>query len=240
MNPDEYKKLFALEDNFWWFKGMRKVVFNLVKKHTSTKDLNILDTGCGTGRNLLDLSKLGNAVGLDLSDDALEYCKKRNLEAKKGNVEEMPFQENTFDLVTSIDVIYHRWINSDDKALREINRVLKPEGKAVIQVAAYQFMYSNHDRAVFTERRYTKKQFKKKLKAAGFEIERLTYYNTTLFPIALVKRLIEKESYTSEIKHMSPAINSILTKIALAESSLVKHINMPFGLSLIAVVKKPK
>ena len=218
---------------------MRKVVFNLVKKHTSSKDLKILDTGWGTGRNLLELSKFGEAIGLDLSDDAIEYCEKRNLNVKKGNVEEMPFNENTFDLVTSIDVIYHRWINSDDKALREINRVLKPKGKAIVQVAAYQFMYSNHDRAVFTERRYSKKQFKKKLKAAGFEIERLTYYNTTLFPAALVKRLLEKESYTSEIKHMSPLLNSILTKIALTENSIVKYVNMPFGLSLVAVVKKP-
>jgi len=238
MNPDEYKKLYALEDNFFWFKGMRKVLSNLVKKHTPSKDIKILDAGCGTGRNLIELNKYGSAVGLDLSDIALEFCKKRGLEVKKGNVEQLPFDSNSFDLVTSIDVIYHKWVNSDDRALREIYRVLTPGGKSIVQVAAYQFMYSNHDRAVFTERRYTKHEFKSKLQKAGFKIERITYYNTLLFPFALVKRLVEKESYTSEIRDMPSWLNSTLTNISLLEGSIVKHINMPFGLSIIAVVKK--
>ena len=238
MKPEEYEKLYNLEENFWWFKGMRKVVFNLIKKHAKNKDMNILDTGCGTGMNLIHLKEFGNPTGIDISDYALEYCKKRGLEVKKANVEDLPFKENTFDLVTSIDVIYHRWVNSDEKALKEIHRVLKQNGKAVIQVAAYQFMYSNHDRAVFTDRRYTKKQFKNKLKKAGFGIERITYYNTLLFPFALTKRLLERKSYDSEIKSMKPWINSVLTKISLFEGSLVNHIDLPFGLSIVAVVKK--
>ncbi|MBT7238014.1 class I SAM-dependent methyltransferase [Candidatus Woesearchaeota archaeon] len=238
MKIEEYKKLYRLENNLWWFKGMRRILLTLLNKYDKRKNLKILDAGCGTGRMLQSLKNKGEASGLDISDEAIKFCNNRNLQVKKGTVESLSFKDNSFDLVTSIDVIYHKWVKSDKKAISEINRVLKKEGTLLIQVAAYNFMHSNHDRAVMTERRYTKKQLKKLLEENNFKIKKITYANTLLFPLALIKRLTEKKQNNSEVKSISKITNNILLNFLYLEAKLLKKINFPFGLSIIAVAKK--
>lgn len=239
MEKEAYKLTFEAEENHWWFKGMRKILFSILNKHIKEKNLKILDAGCGTGMLMLELKRYGNVTGIDMSDEAIGYCKKRGLNnIKKDSIENLSFKENTFDLVTSIDVIYHKEVKSDSKALQEINRVLKKNGLAVIQVAAYNFMFSNHDRFVHTERRYTKKELVKKLEQAGFKIEKITYINSILFPIALIKRMLDKKNPESELKVMPKLINSMLTNILYFEAKLIRLINLPFGLSIICLARK--
>jgi len=238
MRNEEYEKLYNHEENHWWFKGTRKILFTLLNKFEKRENLKVLDAGCGTGIIVKNLEKYGEAQGIDISDEAIKFCKERNINVEKGSVEELPFEDNTFDLITSIDVIYHKWVNDDKKALQEINRTLKPDGRLLIQVASYNFMKSNHDEAVFTERRYTKKQLRNLLEQSGFKIEKITYSNTILFPIALIKRLTEKKKQESEVKPVSNLTNKILTKVLNFEAKLLKNINFPFGLSIIAIVKK--
>ncbi len=238
MRNEEYEKLYNHEENHWWFKGTRKILFTLLNKFEKRENLKVLDAGCGTGIIVKNLEKYGEAQGIDISDEAIKFCKERNINVEKGSVEELPFEDNTFDLITSIDVIYHKWVNDDKKALQEINRTLKADGRLLIQVASYNFMKSNHDEAVFTERRYTKKQLRNLLEQSGFKIEKITYSNTILFPIALIKRLTEKKKQESEVKPVSNLTNKILTKVLNFEAKLLKNINFPFGLSIIAIVKK--
>ena len=239
MLKQEYENLYSLEENFWFFKGMRKIQFNLLEKYNKNNNLKILDTGCGTGFLMTQLKKYGEVHGIDISVDALNYCKERGLvNVHKGTIESLPFEENTFDLVTSLDVIYHKWVKSDLEALKEINRVLKKDGLLLVQEASYNFMKSSHDKAVMTRERYTKKNLKKKLEQANFEIKKITYVNTILFPIVLIKRLLESPSESSEVKKIPKFFNNLFTKILYFESSLLKNINFPFGLSIIAIAKK--
>lgn len=238
MKTEEYEKLYRLERGFWWFKGIRKILFTLLNKYERRNNLKILDAGCGTGIISKVLENKGSVISLDISDEALEFCKKRGLNTQKGTVESLPFEENSFDLITSIDVIYHKWVRSNNDALKEMNRVLKKDGTLVIQVAAYNFMYSNHDKAVMTQRRYTKKQLKELLEQNGFKVKKITYVNTILFPIALIKRLTEKKRETSEVKSISRRLNNAFTKTLYLEASLLKNMNFPFGLSIIAIAKK--
>ncbi len=237
MRSEEYEKLYRLERNFWWFKGMRNIQLSVLNEKRN--NLKILDAGCGTGILMKYLQKYGEVHGIDISDEALHFCKQRGLtNLKKASVESLPYEENTFDIVTSIDIIYHKWVESDLNALKEMNKVLKKGGTLLIQAAAYNFMYSNHDDAVFTERRYTKKELKQKLEQAGFKVQKITYANILLFPLVLIKRLTEKKKDESEVKSTSKITNSILMSILNFESSLVKHMNFPYGLSIIAVAKK--
>jgi len=239
MEKDAYKQTYEAEENHWWFKGIRNIIFSILNKYIKENNLKILDAGCGTGILLTKLKKFGETTGIDISDNALEFCKQRGLtDLHKGTIENLPFQENTFDLVTSIDVIYHKEVQSDLKALQEINRVLKKDGLALIQVAAYNFMYSNHDKFVHTQRRYKKQEIKNKLEQAGFKIEKLTYANTILFPLALIKRLTEHKDSKSELKPLSNGINNFLANILTLESKIIENVNLPFGLSIIALARK--
>ena len=238
MKVEEYEKLYKLENNLWWFKGMRRILFTLLNKYDKRRNIKILDAGCGTGRILQSLQHKGEATGLDISDEAIRFSKIRNLKVKKGSVESIPLEDNSFDLVTSIDVIYHKWVKSDKRAISEINRILKKDGTLLLQVAAYNFMHSNHDGAVMTGRRYTKKQSKNILEENNFKIEKITYANTLLFPFALIKRLTEKKQNNSEIKSISKITNNILLNFLYLEAKLLKKINFPFGLSIIAIAKK--
>ncbi|MFH1376315.1 MAG: class I SAM-dependent methyltransferase [Candidatus Woesearchaeota archaeon] len=239
MEKEAYKQTYEAEENHWWFKGIRKIIFSILDKKIKRNDLKILDSGCGTGILLTKLKKYGEPSGVDISEEALKYCKERGLKKLyKSSVENLPFKENTFDLVTSIDVIYHKEVQSDIKALKEINRVLKKDGLALIQVAAYNFMLSNHDKFVHTQRRYTKKELEKKLREMGFKIEKITYINTFLFPIALIKRLTESKNTKSELKPLPKIINDLFINILYLESKIINIINLPFGLSIICLARK--
>lgn len=244
MEKEEYRKLFELEGEHWWFLGMRDISLTLLKRFLpSPRALTILDTGCGTGGMLQHLRELGTAIGIDLSADALHFAQRRSgARLTRASVAEIPFPDGTFELVTSFDVIYHKAVADDERALAETARVLRPEGILLIRVPANDWLRSRHDEAVHTRQRYGKKELEDKLERAGLEPLYVTYTNCLLFPVAVTKRLMEKvipqATENSEVEPMAEPWNGLLYRVLRLEAAVVRYARLPFGLSLVAVARR--
>jgi len=243
MEKAEYRLLFDLEDTYWWHRGLCSIAEQLIKiKQTlPMRSSRVLDAGCGTGGWLKRLDKHFWATGLDISRDALYFCRQRNIEKLAlGDVSNLPYKDNSFDLVTAFDVLEHRKVSSDLTALEEFFRVLKPNGRLLFNVPAYEFMRSYRDRVVHSGNRYTALKVKRMLRKTKFRILRLTYWNTFLFPFALSMLLMNKDSYKAGVSlpRFPKVINSLMFKILTFEAAILRLVNLPYGLSICCLVKK--
>lgn len=244
MNPSEYARMYQIEDQYWWFIGRRKLVNWLLRAHhVSGKQNLLLDLGCGTGLNLVSFSQQCKTIGGDQSEAALNFCRERNIDDVFGcDARAIALADDSVDVVTALDVLEH--IFEDDIASREINRVLKPAGKLIAAVPAYGFLWSEHDESLHHFRRYVARELRAKLVASGFEIERSTYFITTVFLPILLFRLWQGLRRTSIGKPVSyrmlPSwINRLLIWVLDLERCVLPYINLPFGVSLVMVARKP-
>lgn len=238
--------MFQAEDHHWWYVGNHENFFNILKRRNILKDgINVLDAGCGTGRWLQILKRANkiNEIGIDNQEIAINYSDNRvKMNLVCGDINNYIFKESSFDLITSFDVIYHRDVN-DNLAIKNFYSYLKNEGYMLLTVPAYSFLYSKHDEVVYTRRRYTKKQIKLLLENNGFEIIKISYCVSLLFPLAFIKRIFnklfrtEKESH-NELKMPSVIINQFFLLIMRIENYLLNYISFPFGLSVLALAKK--
>ena len=244
MEKEEYRRLYELEDRLWWFVGMRHITLTLIDRFLSgSEDLLILDAGCGTGGMLPYLGRFGTRLGIDISDEALQFVRLRETEPlARASVSNLPFRVHSFDLVTSFDVIYHRAVENDELAMAEMARVLRPNGSLLIRVPAYNWMRSAHDDAVHTGRRYTRRGLDKKLRRAGLRPTFVTYANTLLFPVAVAYRFLGKlrphRRHGSDVGPMIPSLNRWFGAALKLEAGILRHSRLPFGLSVIALAQK--
>lgn len=246
MERSEYEILAKVESSHWWHGGMRaNSVAMLDRLYGKRTDLSILDAGCGTGGNMRFLRRYGTVVGVDIAAESLEF---RTISEgmTRGSVLQLPFASNSFDLVTSFDVLYHQNVPDEVVALREFHRVLGPNGRLFLRLPAYEFLRSKHDRAVHTRRRYTISRAKDMLNQAGFVLERHTYVNSLLFPIVLVQRLLERvlpslEQQESDLSMPHPIINTLLRiPMALEAGWVSLACPFPYGLSILCLAHSGK
>ena len=246
MERTEYAVMAAVEDRHWWYGGMRAIAAALLDSiYFGRHDLQILDAGCGTGGNARFLQRYGHVVGVDLAAEALEFGSQRLPGVlARGSVLALPFANASFDLVTSFDVLYHRAVPDEHPALRETARVLRPGGRLLIRLPAYEFLRSKHDRAVHTRRRYTAAAARALLEAADFVVERTSYINSLLFPLPLAQRLVERampalERGESDLALPSSLLNEALRWPLAAEATwLAQGGSFPAGLSVICLARK--
>ena len=243
MEKEEYQKLFALEDRLWWFVGMRAISLALIERFVPhASPLAILDVGCGTGGMLEYLGRYGTVVGVDVSDEALAYAKRRTPRALvRAGLPRLPFVSGSFDLLTSFDVIYHQAVSDDEAALSEMARLLRPGGRLLLRVPAHDWLRGRHDVAVQTRHRYGKQELREKLRRAGLQVSYLSYANCLLFPVAASMRLAEKISRSqqgSDVEEVSPPVNELLTRALKLEAVILRRGSLPFGLSLFAVAER--
>ena len=252
MQKEDFADLYALEENFWWFAGMREITASVLDGFCKAENLKILDAGCGTGLNLEWLRRYASAkniFGLDYSSDAVSFCQAREQKnLAQGSVSDLPFADKSFDLITSFDVLVQLFGETgDEQAIGEMFRVLKPNGLIFVRGAAYKWMRSGHDIAVNSQRRYTLSELKSKIENAGFRVLRSTYANTLLFPAAVIRRHLMKPlgigETGSDVKPLPQKmewLNSFFTKNMLAEAKFLKNPkrNLPFGLSAICIAQK--
>lgn len=245
MDKEEYRLMYDLEETHWWYVGMRKIYFNLLNKfYKKNTNLSILDVGCGTGLLLEYFKVYGMPVGVDISCEALYFSQQRDKKRiLRASVMDLPFLDNSFDLVSASGLIYHLQVKGDILALKECYRVLKENSRIILSAPAYNFLKSRHDKACHTSRRYTKRELKAKMEKAGFKIEKITYANTVLFPLIALIRLAQKmdrrkNMASSDIAPTPAFANGILKFILAIEAKLIKKINFPFGLSILCVARK--
>ena len=243
MDPKEYEIMYRAEQSHWWYQGMAAITRSILEIfYAPGSGLAILDAGCGTGAGLLFLSQYGSVTGLDISAHALRFCADRGCtEIGRASVMALPFREETFDLVTSFDILYFEGIH-DEMALQETARVLRPGGRLLIRVPAFDWLRGTHDARVSTAHRYTAKELAQKLLKSGFAIEFMSYANMILFPLALLKRFSERwrlaPQQDSDLAVNVGAFSGLLRSCLVLESHLIRHRRFPFGLSVIAVGKK--
>jgi SAM-dependent methyltransferase len=223
------------EARHFWFRGFRAFVTPLLRHATAGRsNPRLLDCGCGTGANLALLDRFGRAAGFDLSEAGLRMGRAA------------PFSDQTFDVVTSFDVIYSLENGDERAALTEMYRLLKPGGFAIINVAAMDALRGDHSVLSHEVRRYSRGQLRDRLTTAGFAIVRLTYTNLSLLaPLAVARTLQRRRGLRTETaaQHeiaVPPApINALLTGILLLESAWIRRFDAPAGSSLLCLAQRP-
>jgi SAM-dependent methyltransferase len=244
MEAREYEILYQAEQKHFWYQALHKnIIATLNELFPQRAEIKILDAGCGTGLLLQKLQQRGSAFGFDISAEALEFCSQRELKnISCATVQQLPFEAEVFDGIVSADVLYHRNVPEDRKALLEFYRVLKPGGSLILNLPAFEFLRSAHDIAIHTQRRYKKKQLEILLRSCGFKINHCYYRNCLLFPFMALSRLLRKPNAQSNAKSdvtLLPAfINNSLTHILFADDWLAKRIPWPAGLSVFCVGTK--
>ena len=243
------------ERDHFWFRGFRRFVEPLVadavrgvrRQGVRPQGVRpeILDCGCGTGHNLHLLRKYGRAYGIDLTWAGLQYAARQGeRQVARASVAQLPFSSARFDLVTSFDVIYSLEDDVERTALGEMFRVLKPGGRLILNVAALEALRGNHSVLSGEVRRYSKRDLRRRLEAAGFRVTHSTYTNLAILPMVAAIRLKQRlggdhvESQ-AEITVPPPALNALLSGLLAIEATALRVVNMPIGSSLLAVASKP-
>lgn len=243
MQHHTYSIMYEVEGKHWWFAGRRRIIAGFVEdicRKFGTEKPRILDVGCGTGANIQMLSQFGTAEGVDVSTEALEFCRVRGItKVKQGAAESLPYEDASFDLVTGLDVVEH--LDDDVLGLSEMRRVLRPGGHALLFVPAFMFLWGVQDDISHHRRRYTVPELKETIHAAGMTVERATYANLTFFLPILIGRVLMRLTGlkpASENNINIGMLNGLLGRILGAESWWLRRLNFPFGVSIVCVARR--
>jgi SAM-dependent methyltransferase len=238
MERSVYKEMAELDQQHWWYKARREVLSDLIRREAKPPaNARILEIGCGTGHNLEMLRRFGKVDALELDDEARAMAEKRlGRKVMSAPLPELAgVRKRHYDLIAALDVIEH--IDDDDAALAAIAAKLKPGGKFVMTVPAHQWMWSAHDVVNHHKRRYSKPALRRLIERSPLRLDRIGYFNSLLFPLAVAERLASKVrgKDNAEVKLPSGPLNAALERVFAAERHLVGRLPLPPGLSLFAV-----
>lgn len=243
MDSGTYASEAAHEANHWWFVGRRRLFAREIAATGTARTARVLDIGTSTGTNLRMLRDLGftDVTGLDFSAEAIAYCASKGLgEVRQGDICAMPFPDASFDLVLATDIIEH--VDDDETALAEIARVLRPGGRVLVTVPAFQMIWGLQDRVAQHKRRYLQPQLLGRIRDAGLQVQTAYYFNYLLFlPILAARRLIDlfKVKVESEAELNTGGTNWLFDKIFTFDVMTARRIKPPFGVSILAFASKP-
>jgi SAM-dependent methyltransferase len=237
-----FDRMAELDQDHWWFLARRRILKALIRRVVRPpQKARILEVGCGTGHNLAMLKTFGRVEASELDRCARALANKRlPRKVKEAKLPDLSmFERNGYDLIALLDVLEH--VPDDLASLRAIHRRLKPGGALLLTVPANPWMWSAHDAAHHHHRRYSKAQLAKVIADAGFEVQLLSYFNSLLFPPIAVARLLGKLTGRESADDQLPGatVNAVLNKVFGLEAGLIGRVPMPFGVSLVAVVRRP-
>ncbi len=244
MDRDYELQTHRAEDRHWWYRGRRQVLERVIEHLRLPARARILDAGCGSGRNMVELARHGGTVtGVELSATSVSLARARGVgEVIEGSVLSMPFDSASFDLAVSLDVIEH--LQDDLGALRELRRVIAPGGALLITVPAYGWLWSGHDEVNHHHRRYTRRTLERAAEQAGWETVRTTYFNSLLLPVAIVLRVLDRFTSAATTESsldlwVPPApVNWLLERPMRLEAAIVgRGGRIPAGLSLLTLFR---
>ncbi len=248
MQPGFYSEYLEIEDSHWWFRGRRLVLADLLRRCVPSP-IELLDVGSSGGSVTRALLELGPVTACDLDLGSAAAARQRpGLSPVVGRAEELPFKDDSFDLVTAFDVIEH--IDDDLGALQEMARVVRPTGGVAIAVPAYEWLWGRQDDINGHRRRYTRRLLQARLEIAGLRIERTTSFNSFLFPpiaaIRLLRRLGRGREEGQDRQAVSRSdfsmtrpgrMNDALTQVFGAERWVLRAMDLPVGVSLFAFAR---
>lgn len=244
MKAREYVWLYRRENGYWWFVNKRRLIVAFLKRYAGeAKPLSVLDIGCGTGALMESLSGSAKIYGMDVAYAALGFCKERGLSnLAQGNSQQLPFKDKAFDVVIMSDLLEHA--ADDALVLREGRRVLNRGGRLILTVPAFMALWSPHDVALGHQRRYRLAGLRRQFVENGFHVERISYYMFILFLPILCFRFLKrlsasaKQPATSDFLPLPQWLNNFLLSLLGMERWLLKLMNLPWGVSLVAVARK--
>lgn len=244
-----------VEDHHWWYRGRRRIIRAELDRLPLPRPADVLDAGCGSGRTLLELVDYGKVSGIELDPDVAAVARDRGLgDVVQGRLEELPWAENSFDLITCLDVIEHT--PDDRRTLRELRRVCRPGGFLLVTVPAHQVLWSAHDEYNHHYRRYSRRSLRQAAGAAGWREGRMSAFNSLLLPPAAVVRLLRRGAAAAggdtdgNGRSSHAAGDDLFTgpgwlndtlegPLRLEAGWLRRGFTLPLGLSLLIVLRKP-
>ncbi len=242
------------EDDHWWFAGRTWSLLHMLDRviePDGAKD--VLDVGSGAGNMFHHLARYGRVVGVDNNPKPIAIAHERGYDVRQGEAEDLPFDADAFDLVALLDTVEH--CEDDLAVLGECQRVCAPGGHLVVTVPAFMWLWSHNDELNAHVRRYTAGELEQKLEQVGFQIERTTYNNFFLFPMAAALILLrrgaeqepelgsphfDEESYQVEMEPAPPLMNALLKSVTWTEAQILRWLNLPVGTSIICIAQKPQ
>lgn len=240
VNPEAYVEMAATESRHWWFKARRKIIEATIADMALPDAARILEVGCGTGGNLDMLARHGQVSAMEMDDRARQMAVKKTQNRfviRAGSCpDDIPFQGEQFDLICLFDVLEH--IEQDVATLVGLCQQLAPGGRLLITVPAYQWLWSAHDTHLHHKRRYTAKRLRRVFHDGGLKVDRITYFNTLLLPLAALGRLLDRAMSRKQPSGTAtpPApVNATLHAIFASERHLLRHLNLPAGVSLLGI-----
>ena len=249
MKSEYYGEYYEHENSHWWFRWRFGMITRIVEALPKTDGFRLLDAGCGTGQMTKLLERYGDAVGLEIAPEAIDFARKRGVkEIVQGSISDPPFAAGSFDVVLSLDVIEH--VDDDVHILNSLFEIVKPGGHLIVTVPAFESLWSEHDEINHHKRRYRVPQLRQMMEHAGFAMTRVTYCNSTLFlPVlaarkgkALLRRLRGQapgDEPESDLAFYPRPINELLYRIVTAETRIMQRWSMPVGVSILAIAQRP-
>jgi len=247
MNYSEFAKMNEQGRNHWWYNARREILEHELSRYSSgnSQQVRILDMASACGYNLPTCARHGMAFGIDLSEYAIMFCKQKNLtRIVQGDVQYLPYADNTFDIVVALDVFEH--IKEDVASMKEIARILKKGGKLILNVPAFMSLFSYHDEAFEHLRRYRANEIKEKLRSVNLQVNFLSYWSFFIFPIIFLMRKVipgnnkdGKDNLSDFYRNVPFLVEKILIILNFVELRLIKRkISLPFGVSLYGIAQK--
>jgi SAM-dependent methyltransferase len=230
-----YRQLYEIEERHWWFRGRRAVIWALLGRAGIERCERLLDAGCGTGRNLQEFARLGEAEGVDVSHQAVRFCHERGLRGvREADLTALPYEDGRFDLLLACDVVEH--VDLDVAALMELRRVARPGAHLLLTVPAYQWLWSVHDERHRHRRRYTMRRLTASVRSAGWQPAVRTHFNTFLLAPAVLYRTVVPERVQRRRTDYDAApgfAGGVLERVMRAEARLLERgLRLPLGVSI--------
>lgn len=251
METAQYDIMSRSEEQHWWYLGLRDAIGCCLEQAAFRLPPNpvVLDAGCGTGANLQYLSSLLKPkyiAGFDLSELALEHARRKCPQADvyQSDIRLPELRRCNYDLILSTDVLYSTGIADTMHGLRALIDSLTPNGLCILNLPAYNWLLSSHDRVVHTCERYTLTSVRKLASDLDLHCELFSYRLFALFPLIVAMRLPslllpQRKSQTSELRQPNSWINKMLLSTLRIENRLIaRGVRLPFGSSIFVVARK--
>jgi ubiquinone/menaquinone biosynthesis C-methylase UbiE len=248
MNPAEFANIARVERDFWWYRGMREILFRVLDPVARERTFSrVLEAGCGTGylSKVLAERYQWNMTAVDLASQGLAYAHGLGVrQPVQADIAALPFPADAFEMVISMDVIVHFPRGEESRPLLEFARILRRGGMLVVRVSALDVLRSRHSMFAHERQRFTKRRLVDQVERAGFKLRRVTYCNSLLLPVALFKfrvwEPLTSAPPASGVAPVTPWLDRALCLPLQIEAAAIRSgLNLPAGQSLLLLAEKP-